>query len=83
MRVKALKQGYYGHKRIKPGEEFELKSSQFQDGSPYPAEKQFSSSWMEKLDSSPSTSHSQASKEYKEFKELKNPKSKHSRSEVI
>lgn len=40
MRVKAIQLGYYDNKRVREGQEFEIKS-----------EKEFSHKWMVKLDS--------------------------------
>lgn len=39
MQVKAIKMGYYNHKRVREGAEFTIKN-----------EKEFSDKWMEKLD---------------------------------
>lgn len=49
MKVKALKVGYYAHRRYKEGEEFVLKPIKVKiDGktSTIPPEKQFSQNWM-------------------------------------
>ena len=39
MLVRATKQGYYGHKRVKKGETFKIKG-----------QKEFSENWMQKFD---------------------------------
>lgn len=51
MKVRATQLGYYGDRRRKPGEIFELKDRD-RRGKPYPAEEQFSETWMETVDGS-------------------------------
>jgi hypothetical protein len=57
--VRATATGAYGHKRIKEGQVFELQDMKIKKIDPktkketievYPAEKQFSEAWMEKVD---------------------------------
>lgn len=44
--------GFYGSKRLYPGDEFELTDQEDKDGKVfYSAEDQFSDGWMEKLES--------------------------------
>lgn len=62
MLVRAIQTGYYGNKRIREGQIFELKSLKIQKKDPktqrdlkvveIPAEQQFSELWMEKLEKS-------------------------------
>lgn len=54
MKVRATRLGYYGDRRRKPGEVFELRDRE-RRGKPYPAEEQFSATWMEKLDNDQSS----------------------------
>lgn len=49
MKVRATRLGFYGDKRRRPGEIFELRDRE-RRGKPYPAEEQFSKSWMERMD---------------------------------
>lgn len=49
MLVQAIQMGYYGHLRRKPGAKFELKPVKGKSGLVVPAEAQFSSLWMRKL----------------------------------
>lgn len=54
MKVKAIRMGYYGHKRIREGEVFELQPMKFKKNDKIeivPVEKQFSKAWMEAVDS--------------------------------
>lgn len=50
MRVRAKELGYYGHKRRRPGEVFDLIDDKDAKGGVIPAAKFFSEKWMEKVD---------------------------------
>lgn len=56
MRVRAKRMGYYEHKRIKPGQEFVLVTRKGLDQNRKPLtltpEKQFTETWMEKVEGS-------------------------------
>ena len=52
MKVRATQLGYYGHKRRKAGDIFELVPMKNRDGSVTSVEQQFSDVWMESLESS-------------------------------
>lgn len=52
MRVRAIQLGYYGDKRRRPGEEFDLVPRIIR-GQEWPPEKQFSKNWMERVDGQP------------------------------
>lgn len=56
MRVRATQTGYYGHKRRKAGEQFELTPLKNKDGSVTSVEQQFSSKWMEAVEDAPNRS---------------------------
>ena len=52
MKVRATRTGYYGHKRRREGEVFDLNPVKNKKGTVIPAEAQFSDVWMEKVDAS-------------------------------
>lgn len=49
MKVKAIRLGYYQHKRRREGDVFELESVKGKDGEIISPEKQFSDKWMVKV----------------------------------
>lgn len=60
MKVKAIKLGYYDHKRIREGQTFELKPLKDVKGNIISAEKQFSENWMLSLDAKKPTVQAKA-----------------------